>query len=364
MSLAFAEGLDRFAVGQYLPNGLGIGNKVIDATIINTASADVNKMYIATFLGRNWLTSYNDYRTTGNSLARVDLTLVGGLGTKDTDRTTPHLPTRGSNVTRVIYSWKASWGSQAVGSGNACYLGNFAGQQELYPTSIPTGQPGPAKGYWFCEVIFDVATKRMQFFVDGVLKFNVIITNGRDDLRLNLNGMVRLVNGSVTTNGNLYVTDIIVVYDDGIEPCRRLGDVDVRDVLMAIADPKHPDAVFASGVDSTTRIIRTIPHTASPEAVKLVGAGTNVSYKPADTQSRLGSGVISSLVVDTTRAAGSPIAGDLEVKVQTTNGSTIVKESPEAMNTNYQSVIRVPSKPMSVERIKTDLKVDVTTRAR
>jgi len=355
MSLVFAENFERIPLNFELVDGKGIVGKALSPLVVDTTGYPDTSV-IKSWLGRNWLYSF----PTNQVVASQSQTYLY-INNKDDDiteanRGTPRLPSA-VNANKIIVTWKASWGNNDIRTGNSCYLANFAGT-EIYPNVPGSNGTAPAKGYWFCEMIFDRITKRLQFFVDGMPRQDTIITTNREDLKISLHGMRRMVSGNIV-NAPTYITDVIVIYDDGIEPCRRLGDVTVTELTMALATPVHADVELVGGQSILTGAM-----SGTTVAAKLVGDGTNLILKPTDTQSKLGNGAIAAVVVDTVRRDWTPIPGDVDVKVQTTNGSTSIKESPSGMNSNLRAVIRVPAKPMTVAKVKTDLSVQVTTRAR
>lgn len=360
MSLVYAEGFDRHPLNVAIALFKGPIDKAVEVrTYNNWGSATVPNMpTVISYAGRKWIRGFDNATNSTWASSNTPLFLLVAFGATgaEANRPQPLLPSYG-NAARLIFQWKVS-PAQWNPANTASYFAYF-GNQEV-SVSWPAAYTVPTKGYWQIELVYDVAIKRLRFYIDGVLNRTYTAVGGTPQLRINLAGLQRY---NSTTGYNeriaVYVTDVMVIYDDGIWPSVPLGDANVRDVLMEAVTPLHADAVSVAGENILTQLFKY-----DKSGLKLVGNGTNVTYKPAATQASLSDDPVCAFVVDTSRKVGT-VAGDMDVKIQTASGSNSIKESPTTtMISNLQSVMRIPTKAMTLQAMKDNLRVDLACRAR
>lgn len=365
MSLIYAEGFDRHPLNVAIANGAGASGKAIDVRVFATNVAALPAMSIQTVMGRNWLCGFGgSVNTSNNTPWYIHIGHYNDPTTITDTRNPARLPPAG-DAARMIFQWKLSWGGPTKSSpsnhptvSGIAYLGQFNGQ-DLAVSYAGNGKQSNDLGYFQVEIIFEPATGYTRLFVDGVNRVNYTLSATKTPaLKINLAGLGMGSSAVGFISLENYVSDIIVIYDDGIYPSVPLGDVSVRDLVMEAVTPTHPDAVF-----SEVSNIHTSKLNSKAEALKLVGDGTNVVYKPSDAQPALGDGLISAIVVDTSRGVGVA-PGDLETKVQTANGNSLRRESPVTFNINLQSTIRNLSRGTSLQAVKDNARVTLTNRAR
>lgn len=361
MSVVFSEGLDRFPSGK-IPNGRGILGKAVDIVCVHTPANNTTGVNVGPqTLGRQWIFSAAQSQPEQGQTSNCYLRLSPRPAPiDDSSRAAPGLPAWPASVKKVTVSWKAYWGNgDKVLTGNACYLASV-GNAPLYVVPGTVGNYLTEKGYFPCEMVIDLVTKKVEFYVNNVLQMTAQSTAG-DEPRINLTGMrVKLGNGQLV-GGYTYVTDICVVYDDGVAPNGRVGDVTVRDLPMEKVLPAHPDVEIIGGID-----ISAVPSVfAADVGTKLVGNGTKEVYRPKAASPNLGSGLVLSVVTDIRREASTaPIPADVQTKIIGTNGNTAITERPTTSNLNLQSVIRTPPGGMTPAKVLSDIKVEIAAITR
>lgn len=360
MSVAFAEGFDRFPSGK-IPNARGILGKAVDIVCVSNAVNTTGINVGPQLLNRQWIfgaaqssvqqaTSSDAYLRLSPSNAAID----------ETRRGAPGLLPWPASVKKITVSWKAYWGNGFnIYTGNACYLASVGNAQIYAQPGLALG-PATEKGYFPCELVYDRVTKIASFYVNNVLTLNSVNTSN-EEIRLNLTGMlIKMANNSLV-GGYTYLTDICVVYDDGVAPTGRVGDVTVRDLAMEKVLPAHPDVEIVGGID-----ISAVPSVlAAVVGTKLVGDGTKEVYRPKTAQPNLGAGLVLSLVTDIRREAiSAPIPADVQTRIIGTNGNTAIIERPTTSAVNLQSVIRTPVGGITPAKVLADVKVEIAAVAR
>lgn len=361
MSVVFSEGLDRFPSGK-IPNGRGILGKAVDIVCVQNAANNTTGVNVGPqALNRQWIFSAAQNQPEQGQQSNCYLRLSPKPApTDESSRATPGLPAWPSSVKKVIVSWKCYWGNGFnVLTGNACYICSF-GNIPLYVVPGSVGNYLTEKGYFPCEMVIDLVTKKVELYVNNVLQMTGQSTAG-DEIRINLTGMRVKLPNSTLIGGYTYVTDICVVYDDGVAPNGRIGDVSVRDLPMEKVLPTHPDVVIVGGID-----ISAVPSVfAADVGTKLVGNGTKEVYRPKAASPNLGTGLVLSVVTDIRREASTaPIPADVQTKIIGTNGNTAITERPTTSNLNLQSVIRTPPGGMTPAKVLSDIKVEIAAITR
>jgi hypothetical protein len=350
MSIVFAEGLDRQADGRTISNNAGLTGKAVDIVCVNLSNQPPVK--VVAFNNRNWLTGIST--TASNQVSSVsnsylDLKrLITAID--DTRRSAPGLPE--SPLAKISVSWKLGWASQNIDSTNGQYPASIGTVNMTWVA--PASGPVRTRGYVNCMMVYDRATGGTEFFVDGVLT-NSQYTGRFESMRINLLGM-RLTGLTAATS---YVTDIVVVYDDGIHPAKVPIEVVVRDLALDKVTPAHPDAVIVGGIDVTTAEVLS-----GVVGTTLVGDGCNEAYKPKAAQAKLGTGVIIGVAVDGRRNPGTPIPADVETKITTPGGATTLLERPTTNAISLQQTIRSLPKPATVKVITDGAVVKLTAKSR
>lgn len=360
MSVVFSEGFDRVPSAK-LSNGRGILGKAVDLVCVhngvNTTGINVGPHS----LGRQWIwgaaQNSSQQATTSDAFLRVS---PSSLPIDETRRNTPGLQEWPASVKKITISWKAYWGNgYNIYTGNASYLASV-GNAQIYVNAGSALGPVTEKGYFPCELQYDRVTKLATFYVNNVLQLTSQNT-GNEEIRLNLTGMLIKMSNNSLVGGYTYLTDICVVYDDGVAPTGRVGEVTVRDLPMEKVLPAHPDVEIIGGID----IAAVASVHASVVGTKLVGNGTKEVYRPKASQPNLGTGLVLSLVSDIRREAQSAaIPADVQTKIIGTNSNTALTERPTTNNLNLQSTIRTPVGGMTPAKVLSDLKVEIAAISR
>lgn len=360
MSIVYAEGFNRARLGA-IGIGNGIMGKACDIRVVTNASFPVS---IVTRGSRRWITTPNPTFVQEQPQVSPSYLSVQPWSpvVNEAARATPGMPPYnqgGVGVGRVIVTWKVDATGQALLTGNSnyfCSIGSTVFSNSL-PTTAAAALPYIGKGYFPLELEYNRNTRKGKLWCNGLLVNERDIT-GSDEIRLNLVG-IRTIPGGVLKGGQTWITDVVVVYDDGISPSRRIGDVTVAEVGLDQVTPTHPDVKTVGPSD-----VSDVGIDAGTPNIQITGDGTVDVYKVQEALPYLSAGKILAATVDINRQADSPIPGDLETKIETPLGSSVKLESPTTLNINLESTIRNFTKPITVGALKADVKVKFTTKSR
>lgn len=358
MSIVFAEGFDRFpsaALALYQ----GVSGKVVDirtgtsggtprTVSVSAVSGNRNGAYATTRPANNEVSQ--------NSTCYLDI-FPSNAPLDDPQRNGGSCVPTWGNAAKMVVSWKLFMYGNLNVQNNSSYLASIGGV--TFSCSMDQYN-GIAKGYVTVEMVYDRRALKGYLYIEGVLRHTITLTANNLTPRISLTGL-RGNNGAGNISVCLQsiVTDITVVFDDGIAPTGRMGEVAVRDVPLARVTPGHADVELVAGVDVTTTLMHS-----SVIGTKLIGTAGVEVYRPKAAPPRLGTGTLLAIVQDETRQAGSPVAGDLVRKIITPNGTTSITERPVTNKISLQSLIRNFNKPTSVKVLVDDVRVELSTAAR
>jgi hypothetical protein len=351
MSLVYAEGFDRIKLGP-IPTGTGLVGKASDISAVSNSSV----MAIADLNGRRWVMNPTAGIVTSEASAYSLIARPGdpNVPPVEAQRGTPTLPPIG-NAKKFIMGWRCAVAVKPFTTGSA-HIANAppTGKQFTLPDmTIYSGRPD-----LYFEIVHDIASGAASLYLDGV----VVATLTDVPLsywKINMAGLGAKPAASVVS-AVTHITDIYVVYDDGIAPSSRLGSVNIRELALDRQANANTDITTEPGVDVT---ITELSSTSLGTTIK--GDGAKETYLPKATQSKLNSGPIYGIVTDLGRnhPAGNPT--NVETKLSTKTGSWSYLDLPNAnMLTSVQSLIRGFTTPTSAKRVIEDVKVEVIAKSR
>lgn len=345
MSVIYGEGLDRVKVGK-----ITTGSLVGKSCDVLVASPGNNTAEIVELSGRRYLTTtptqvMTDANTTHYVQLRGSSAVMG-----EANRTSPFLPSW-TGAKKIIIGWQMRFHGQEP----------MATTLYLAGTGVPASEvrinmaPHVNKKAVYFEIIHDLVTLTAQVFADGVVVSN-LINVAVGTWKINLSGFY--ITGSIA--GKVYITDLYVVYDDGIAPINRLGPVVIRELVLDPAPTEDPGVTHVQGVDVTTTDLQS-----TVTGTKLTGGDVKESYHARPNQLHLGNGPVYGIITDVGRGHTSGAPTDLENSL--TVGVTNVKllDNPKSsVLPGYKSIYRGFSEPATLGRVIAETRLDLSAKSR
>jgi hypothetical protein len=351
MSLVYAEGFDRIKLGP-ITNGLGLVGKASDIGAYSTS----NVLAIAELNSRRWIMSPTATYTTSEASAFYLKVQPGNelVPPVEAQRGVPTLPPIG-NAKKLIIGWRMTTALRPWVSGTH-HIASAppTGKQFSLPSMVVYND----RPDLYFEIVHDVVTGAASLYIDGVV-VSTLTDVPLSYWKINMACMVAKP-GATQTGALAHITDIYVVYDDGIAPSSRLGSVNIRELAMDRQANADAGITIAEGVDvTTTELSSTVLGTT------IKGDGVKETYLPKAVQSKLNSGPIYGIVSDLGRSHPGGNPANVETKLSTKTATSSFLDLPNVnMLTSVQSLIKGFATPASPKRVIEDIKVEVVARPR